>query len=197
MCYIFECIVIIVTFSLVWTVLLLFHRCPFSFNNQVHTGRFCSSFCLVVLAVDHSYRYLYTVCMRCCVCVFAILIWEMAMKNCFWTFQPTKGPIVFIALAFILLYKSFGLLDDRFQLCVCACVACLSISFNRTRTRVCMFDLFRHFGLTIAFVFNVGFVIWQKPFANNRQNAGNNIIKLMTSVNKILSLDENNFNKKK
>lgn len=60
-----------------------------------------------------------------------------------------------------------------------------------------MFDLFRHFGLTIAFVFNVGFVIWQKPFANNRQNAGNNIIKLMTSVNKILSLDENNFNKKK
>lgn len=91
MCYIFECIVIIVTFSLVWTaLLLLFHRCPFSFNNQVHTGRFCSSFCLVVLAVDHSYRYLYTVCMRCCVCVFAILIWEWQWKIAFEHFNQQK-----------------------------------------------------------------------------------------------------------
>lgn len=141
MCYIFECIVIIVTFSLVWTALLLFHRCPFSFNNQVHTGRFCSSFVwlfwqLITLIAIYIRCAWGVVCV--CICHFDL---GMAMKNCFWTFQPTKGPIVFIALAFILLYKSFGLLDDRFQLCVHVSLVSLFHSTVRERECVCLICL--------------------------------------------------------
>lgn len=51
------------------------------------------------------------------------------------------------------------------------------------------FDLFRHFGLTIAFVFGCWFCYLTKPIFNNRPNTGNNIIRLMTFVNKILSPD--------
>lgn len=94
----------------------------------------------------------------------------------------TKGSIV-CYIGIYTPYKSFGLLDER--------VACVALFF-RVFSFIRSIGLFRHFGLTIAFcIQTIWFcTMWQKPSSNNSKNAGNNIIRLMTLVNKILSLSQ-------
>lgn len=122
---------------------------------------------------------------------FAILIWGMAMKNCFWAFYKR----IHCLLAWHLCrYKSFRfrkreltLSIGKNVLCLCHTVEKCHVHFLSSSITFRLFDLFRHFGLTIAFVFDCWFCYVTKPIFNNRPNTGNNIIRLMTFVNKTLS----------
>lgn len=164
LCFHFECVFICVAVLFVW-----WRRW-----DDLFVVRWSSFFWQLIAVIASSLSLFLYVCVYICHFHF-----RMAMKNCFPTIQ--QKDLLFVTLAFIPCTNHLVCPTEHSMCHICR------FYFVRSLNGI---GLFRHFGLTIGFCIQNHFVLYDvtMPFSNNSQNAGNNIIRLMTLVNKILSL---------
>lgn len=136
------------------------HCCSFDSLIQHRTRDLFVLLCvsLYFLAVDRCYRHP-SVCVYVCHFYLGIWQWKIAFEHfdkriyCSLDWHLCSVQIIWFSR------WSFSTVWNFFRWMHMCCFSLVSFLFPRVFT----FDLFRHFGLTIAFVFGIGFVIWQKP----------------------------------